>query len=443
MINPESSTSRATIAWLTAGEAPGARTLAAAQAAGYRVSFAAARGAGEPRPDIAVIDLRGDEDPCRRAADLVVRARALAPVSGTLIVVSHDLAARTRSALRRRAETIQAGADDAPVIGAVRERLRLAGLADEMGERVKSLIADGRTVSFDALAKSPGMLSVLIAGRPSPMTLGACHAVRAIAAQTSCVFSAGQVMRALDHARFDAAIFLPADEDDLLLALARALRRHHDHRRLPVLVAVETDDFADRCVARDGFDSIAARQLDGDLPVRLELAARRARMATAIRGFLRSPEGCGDGRDGAAGARFFAHHAIRQFKRADDTGQPISLIALTLATEHAAQGSGGVSRALGEAQKTITKLVRAEDMIARLSENTLILLVRGARGEDAARIAGRIEGVLSGTLLRSALAVARIRMGAIERRARDDIETSIAELMRALRESADDRRTAI
>lgn len=434
MINLDTARSRATIAWFSPSAAgPSARILSAAETAGYEILDALLTESKGDRADVAVIDLRGAEESRTIATGLLAHARALGPACGVIILASGETDRTQRSWLRRHADVCYVRKDASPIVAAIRERLRLAGLVDEMGERIKSLIADGRTCSFSGLGDETTGLSVLIAGKPSPATLSACNAVRQTASQTTCVFTAGQVMRALDHCQFDGAIFLPEDDSDLLLALARALRRHRDHRRLPVILAAQNEDLLDRCAARDGFDSILAGHLDGDLASRLELYARRARMASSIRLFLRSPAGCAGGDDGASGARFFAHHAIRVFRRADDMRQPVSLVGLSLTPRHAGALDGAIASALSDALRTTSRLVRAEDLIAKLTPTTLVLMMRNVRARDSLRIAARLEGVITGTLVRSTLDIAHISAAAIERDAGDTIETSIAALVRQLR----------
>lgn len=443
MINPEKTQPKATIAWLTAeGGAPEPRVFNAAAAHGYAICEPVPRATEKPAADIAVADLRGVLNPVNVAAGIIARARAVAPSAGLVIAASAGVSRETRTLLRRHGDVCYVGADAAPVIATLRERLRLSGLADEMGERLKSLVADGRTISFAGFKERQRRLSVLVAGKPSPLTLSACNAIRDVATQVSCVFSAGQVMRALDHSRFDCAIFHPAGETDLLIALARALRRHRDHRKLSVFMTSEDDDLLDRCASRDGFEAVLANHLASDLAVRLDVAARRARMASTMREFLRSPEGCGGGNDGAAGARFFAHHAVRIFRRADETGRPVSLAALSL-EPCGADAATASAAALNDALRTAGKLVRAEDMIARLTPTTLAFMLRGASAEESMKVAERLQGVIGGTLLRSTLDVSSVRAAAIERRPGDDIETTIAGLLRALRRARERETLAV
>ncbi|HBK93022.1 MAG TPA: hypothetical protein DDZ68_15265, partial [Parvularcula sp.] len=98
---------------------------------------------------------------------------------------------------------------------------------------------------------------------------------------------------ALDHSKFHGAVFIPQDENDLLIALARALRRHREHRRLPVIIVSNDEELLDKRAAKDGLDVMAASRVSDELFRRLDGATRRAAMAAGMRAFLRSPEGNG------------------------------------------------------------------------------------------------------------------------------------------------------
>lgn len=429
MINAHSEAPKAVISWLTPdGVSPEQRVFLAAQSAGYLLLD---QSAAKRRCDIAVVDLRGFLEPSPAIADLVDRARSLSPAAGLIIAASAGADRKLRALLRRHGDVHFLGRDAAPLIASVRERLRLFSLADEMGERMKSLVADGRTISFSGFEERRDRVSVLVAGNASPLTLNVCNAVNRVAAHTSCVFTAGQVMRALDHYKFDCAIFLPSGESDLLIALARALRRHRDHRKLSVFMASADDDLLDRCASKEGFDVILANHLDSDLAPRLETAARRARMASAMRSFLRSTDGCG-GKSGAAGARFFAHHTSRLYKCANAAEKNISLVGLSL--EFAAgDGSDSAGAALNEALRTAAKLVRAEDLITKLTPSMMVISVRGANATDATKIAERLEGVIGGTLTRSAHGVTEVLTATATREPDEHLETNVARLLRDLR----------
>lgn len=428
MINHDTAQFRASVAWISAsGRSAPAALIAAANVARYRFAQA------DETPDIAIVDLYGADPADESAVSAIGAGRRCGAGAG--LVIAADAAADTelRRRLSRLGETVFLRHSIEPIIGAVRERLRLAALADEAGDRVKTLLADGRPVNFFAATKQRGDLSVLIAGKPSPVALAAANAAAAASVRTTCVFSAGQAMRALDHGAFHGAVFIPNDENDLLIALARALRRHREHRRLPVIIVSGDEDLLDKRGAQDGLDTMPATRVDDDLFRRLETMTRRAAMAAAMRAFLRSAEGNG-GSARSASPRLFAQHAVRALRRADETGRSVSFVALSLTPKGDGPPSAASRSALEEAHRTAARLVRAEDMIARLNATTIIFMLRGANEGDAGRAARRLEGVVAGIQPRATLDHSDVCAAAIERGPGVEIERVIAALLAELRQ---------
>ncbi len=426
MINHDTEHSRARVAWIAASARSAPPALAdAARAARYDLVDPPASS------DIAVVDLYGVDADSPAAAETVVSARRLGAGAGVLIAADAAATSEQRRRFARLGETIFLRSSVEPLIGAVRERLRLATLAEETGDRLKSLVADGRPVHFSTPPREENG-AVLIAGKPSPLALAATNALRAASRDPVSVFSAGQAMRALDHGRFEGAVFIPADENDLLIALARALRRHREHRRLPVVILSADEDLLDRRAARDGLDAMAAARAGDDLARRIETMTRRADMSAAMRAFLRSPDGTGGGR-GAANARLFAQHAMRVSAGADEKGRAVSFVALTLAPKTGADPAVAARGLLDEAIRTAGRLVRAEDMIARLTATTLVVMLRGTRGGDADRVARRLEGVVAGVQPRATMDLWDVRACAMERAPGMEFERVIAALVAELR----------
>jgi PleD family two-component response regulator len=426
MINQDTPQTRARVGWIASGARAVPSAFAdAARAARYELVEPPAEA------DIAIVDLYGADPDSPAAAEAVSGARRLNASAGIIIAADAGAASDQRRRLGRLGEPVFLRTSVEPLIGAVRERLRIASLADETGDRLKSLVADGRAVTFATPPyKEDG--PILIAGKPSPTALAASNALRAGARSSVSVFTAGQAMRALEHDRFDGAVFIPADENDLLIALARALRRHREHRRLPVIILSKDEDILDRRAAKDGLEAMAAARAGDDLARRLNTMTRRANMSAAMRAFLRSPEGNG-GAGLAASPRLFAQHAMRAGVRADDTGRAMSFVALTLSPKPGADAAAARS-ALDEALRTAARLVRAEDMIAKLTASTFVVMLRGTRGVDAERAARRLEGVITGVQPRATSDLWEVRASAVERAPGMELERVIAALVADLRQ---------
>lgn len=429
MINHETAQFRAKVRWISvSGNAIPPTLLDAALMAKYQVTDAI-----DLVADIIVVDLYGVESDNRAAADAVATARRSGSPAGVLIAADGSISDDQRKLLTRLGEVVYLKNSVEPLICAIRERLRLCALADETGDRIKTLVADGRVATLPSSASTQTEFRVLVAGKPSATALAVANHLSASGKKSIGVFSAGQAMRALDHEKFNGAIFIPDDENDLLVALARALRRHREHRRLHVILISPDEGLFDRRAAKEGLDIMASGRVSEDLCPRLERLSRRAAMASAMRAFLRSPEGNGAA-SGAASPRLFAQHAARVLNSADRTGRTVSFIALSLSKEDDDSTHASARLALEEALRTSVRLVRAEDMITRLTTTTLILMLRGARGEDAEKVARRLEGVIAGTQPRSIHHRAEVHAAAHERPRGVEIERMIAALVADLRQ---------
>ncbi len=425
----------ARIAWFSHNAQPPSDNMVIALAEAGMMIIDWARERPEKFCDIALLDVRGAESPAHSANDLSELAKRLFIPGGLIVTASQSIDVHERAALRKIGDVCFTTASHEPLIGVLRERLRLASLAEETGERLKTLVSLGSSFQFPTIDLEGKRPSVLIAGHASPLTLSASNAVREWAGETTCVFSAGQVMRALDHTTFDAAIFIPEDENDLLLALARALRRHRQHRRMPVLLTSNEEGLVERLTARDGFDCILPDHLDSDLAPRVNLNVRRASMAAAMRQFLHSADGGGGKPLTAVNAKFFAQHAVRLYQRAKDTGRPLSLIGLAIDPKSPSLSKAELNSAVSQAIKTAARIIRAEDMVARLTPTMLIILASTTE-KNSAKIAERLDGVVSGTLSRAIIEQSRITTRFVVKKQNESVEESLARLIGAIKKPA-------
>jgi PleD family two-component response regulator len=416
MVNLSDDGARARLAWVSSGGTPGEEIRKLAASFGYRLIAP-----GEGAADLAVVHCAGKDLTGEALAALIASGRSAAPAAGLLIAVDRRAPIDPGARLRLQGAADCASADPVQIFAAARERLRLHALAAEVEERIRTLTRLGRKTSAPDFGAACAPLSVLIAGRPSPAALSACSAIGRSGARATGVLSAGQAMRALDCGSFNAALFVLTEENDLLLPLARIMRRHRDHRRVPVIIVDEAGRAGSRA-ARDGWELIHPDDIESDLAGRLSRAARRTELAESMKKFLRSPLSTGPG--GVASPRFFAAHARDAFSRAEKDQKFVSLMLVSLfAADDAAS-------AMRETAKTVRRIVRAEDLVARLTPRALGVLLRGASAGEAERIAERVEGVVGGSLRRSPQGVVEIAAAGGQRCAGDALETVLARLVR-------------
>lgn len=353
--------------------------------------------------DIALVDLRTGGLSPKSAQKLAQAARAKAPECGVVYVGGPQLSAAERAHLRRSGDLVVVNGDLSPLADACRQRLRIRNIAEETGERLKSIAASTRLSEFPPIETSSSAPSVLIASVPGPAALAALAAAETVSANCGAALTAGQAMRALETGLFDVAVFLPQSEGDPLVSLARSLRRHYRFQDLPVIMAAPDAGPRLKIATASAAEALLPQHLCDDLPARLLAVSRRARLIAAMRRFLSacSGEGVRDRLSGAFTPHFFTQHAERVFARADQTGRPASIVCIRLAPATAEDVDIAAGRTLTEAARLINRVCRAEDCVGRLSRDTFIVLMSSTTGPDSEFAAKRIEGVIANTMFRS------------------------------------------
>ncbi|WP_375203032.1 GGDEF domain-containing protein [Hyphococcus sp.] len=361
--------------------------------------------AGRMDADIGLIDLRGRHVSSRKAQSIAGLLRKSSPESSILIIIDPYIDETARCALRRHGELVVMLTKPDGLIERCRQVLRLRNIAEEAGERLKSLAGLNRLNDFPPISAPAGALRVLIAGEAGPVALSALNALKPITEQSVCVFSAGQALRAVENMRFDAAIFLPKRDSDPLMSLARSLRRHPKHANMPIVFPLHDPDDAAEYAIRGASDFMLTGHIGADLAPKAQLAARRARLQKSMRKFLQACEGDGvrDAGSGAFTATFLAEHGARLCARADQTGRTMSMVTLRIETESKEHGEAEPGRrALHQAARLINRVTRAEDMVARVATNTFLVMMPATTERNAEKAALRIQGVLENTVFRSA-----------------------------------------
>lgn len=366
-------------------------------AAGYGIVAASAPA------DLHVIDLRVGDMNARAARQKAAEMRRVSPECGIVYLAPAALGAAERAHLRRSGDLAFDEAGFSGLARVCRNRIRIRNIAEEAGERLKSLAALTRVSEFPPIETSPAPPSVLLAGFPGPLALTAISAASEAAPRCDAALSAGQAMRALESGLYDCAVFMPRAAGDPLLGLARAMRRHRCFQDTPVIVTSTGAPGSLGLEPPSNAELMLADHVAHDLPARLVLLTRRARLLAAMRRFLSHCAGDGvrDRISGAFTPLFFGQHAERLFSRADHVGRPASLVGVRLAA--AGQGDldiGGV-RVLTEAARLINRVTRAEDCVGRIASDTFVVLMSATNRADAEGAARRIEGVIANTMFRA------------------------------------------
>ncbi len=391
--------------------------------------------------DLGLVDLRERSISSAGASKLATEIRRRSPESSMVFLVRPDLPAASRAALRQSGEVVVTGENLSPAIERCRHLLRIRNLAEETGERLKSLATTNKLAEFPPIETSNAAPSILIAGQPGIAALAAIGAAQSVSKSCTGVMSVGQTMRALESKSFDCAVFIPESKNDPLFTLARSMRRHPKFQDLPVLFTARNEVEQTSFVERGAREVILDDHIRNDLGSRLQAWTRRARLTASMRRFLTacSGEAVRDRISGAFSSHFFQHHGARICARADQTNRPLALLGVRLqqyksgAEDHRGHNQVVVLR---QAATLLRRVTRAEDFLARIAQNLFVIALPSTLVEDAETIGRRIEGVITNTMFRGKsddqIFSIDVEIAAIARAHGTCIEESVAGLLTSL-----------
>ena len=326
--------------------------------------------------------------------------RRKSPDASVVFLVAPSLNVMVRTALKRYGEVVPAYDDVDHVLTRCKEIIRLRNVAEETGERLKSLSTLNRLVDFPMPTAIDARPRVLIAGAPGTAGLSALNAASSIAEQCFCVLTPSQAMRALEHEDFDCVVFTPTEENDPMLALGRTFRRHPRHSHLALIQLAEHSADLSNYARKGARDFVLTGHIQSELPGKIQIASRRARLMQSMRKFLNSctGEAIRDQRSGVFTSLFLTEHGNRLCARAEQTGRRLSLTLIKLSrNEHDHYDN----QSLHHIARMINCVTRAEDMAARIARDKFLLLSPSTTLEDAQKIGVRVSGVLSNTAFRT------------------------------------------
>ena len=385
---------RARIAWLSEHGKPEPTLVNAARSAGYELILPPALGINPAIARAAIIDVRRSATPACSARDLLNKSALAGRPGVTVILARQDLKLSERQALQNSGNIVFDYASSTAVIARLRQQMRMSSLAEEASERLKAAMNTALPADTASLTPKKQSPSILFAGAPSPITASALYHLRAYSPVS--VLTAGQTLRALENKNFDAIVFSPSEENDLLYALARTLMRHARFSTIPIFAVSQNMEIV-RAFSSIGADAYPSEIIDNYFAHRVGRAAQRGRLARGLRHFLHSTRNAIMSASPATSATFFAtqiHQLIRR-RRMDPT--PFSMIGVTLVAKPNTTTTSNTEKIeSAELAELCTKACRLEDAIVPLNSKSIVIITPSTNWHDATRIAARLTGVLAG-----------------------------------------------
>ena len=369
----------------------------------YRVTF---ENADEPccEPvDVIIADCRTATPALGQVIGALETLRLRHPESIFLILIEPELIWDARLELKRFGTLCPIGERADLVIPRLDRLLENLALADECGERLKTLSSLNRsTVQGNILHMSKKAMRVLVSGAPSPVTLRAMKSLAGEAFRVTAAISVPQTIRYLELNIFDCLVIMPGDKTATYTGLIKMLRRNDRTRNLPILVipdrADETTPLVSTRFMAQGADTILhAPDTEKALTAEVTAFSRRSRLTSSMKSFLRKAASCdGSGKDVVADLPFFEHHLERLCARAADTGKPLCLSAFKL---NYRSGSKVSHTAFTQALKYAQMIIRDTDLMTAVRDDIFLVAQPGLTHGEASRRQQNIAEVLQEIVL--------------------------------------------
>jgi two-component system cell cycle response regulator PopA len=198
-------------------------------------------------------------------------------------------------------------------------------------------------------------------------------------------------------------VILAGDDRQLALSFCAAMRRNARMFHMPCLILGSPDFYnPDEAIERGATDYGIAGDNDGASCERLlhYIDEKRSRDALNLAfAAARAPAAMDPG-TGLYSAAFFSEHLERLTRRAQETDRPLSVCVAQVAIKsHEGLPLAGpnMERLVGQAGAMLARLVRGEDIAARLDTRTFGVAFPSSEVEAATIAASRIAAVLECT----------------------------------------------
>ncbi|MGB6231377.1 MAG: hypothetical protein WBF53_14765 [Litorimonas sp.] len=240
---------------------------------------------------------------------------------------------------------------------------------------------------------------VLFVGRADPAYMTFVNAMQGRNAQIVAAFTSFSAFDYLHESEFDAVIISALNSTEPALTIASTLRRNPRHFHVPVLalvdpgnpVRIDTDPGA-------GIHDVIESDRDAD-----EISGRVLELANAYRlhrsmkqefDDLDAPA-CRDAATGVFNGAFLNVHLKRVSRDCRARQMPLCILTLKLVPQCVTAVSGkSISQAFDRGIKLVAKVVRMEDIVARLDDATIIVAFPEQRRIEVDRIANRLVAML-------------------------------------------------
>lgn len=278
--------------------------------------------------------------------------------------------------------------------------IRLGRMEREIIRRLETISEDfGQSVALrsDQLDRP---FRILFVGKPSPAYMAVIHSLQGRNVEVVAAFTSFSAFDYLHDNRFDAVVMNALDGPEPALTIAHTMQRNPRLFHVPTLFLIDDGAFTDR---REAFEAGARDLIDiaapsEDISNRIIELANYHRLHDGLKSEFTGIGGATycDAETGIFNAKFLTRHLPRVVDACRRNAQPLTVLALKLLPRsHDHVDKVDLENAYSKAIKIIGNLVRMQDIVARVEDDTLLIAfpeeTRSAIETVLERMSGLIE----------------------------------------------------
>ena len=276
--------------------------------------------------------------------------------------------------------------------------LRLQRMEREIMHRVETYNHDfgiDCTFSLEAIDRP---FNILFVGKPTPSFMAILNALQDKGVNVTAAFSSYTAFNFLHDEDFDAVVMNAIEDDDSSLLVIETMRRNSRLYDIPVIfLTSEMPQDIENIYVKGVHDIIQEDADMAELRGRILEAANFHRIHTHMKKSLQSLrfDGCVDLASGLFNRSFLIHHLQRIVTHCQTHKYDLSLIALKVQPNAPMSiASDRVAQAENQVAAMLQTLLRVQDIAARVSNDTFILVFPEQDVDRLDPILERISGIV-------------------------------------------------
>ncbi|WP_298912681.1 hypothetical protein [uncultured Algimonas sp.] len=257
---------------------------------------------------------------------------------------------------------------------------------------------------------------VLFIGKADPAYMAVVNALQDKNVDVIAAFTSFSAFDYLHESSFDAVVINARHGSEPAMTIAETMRRNPQLFHVPTLLLVNGAEFREADVAYShGIKDV----IDAEAPL-FEVSGRILELANDCRihrqlkdefDHMGGPD-CSDPETGVMNARFLEPHLRRVSHDCRRRGVPLGIMTLKLTARSTADlPVETVASAYAQSVRTVSGVVRMQDIVARMDRTSVIIAFPEENRQDVARIAARIKALIE-TSTFPQIEGAGLRMGA-------------------------------